>query len=152
MSISSYYKNRDRLFAMQKAEREVLLAHGIAARDIDALHDEDYKAWKADRVYSLHNKTSSEELGEEAVSMLWLRRTSHDRCGESTSGFLDCIGNEKLLAVLSALFPGDLALVEACWVDGIPQGEYAESIGKSQPAIARKLGRIRERFAGALKK
>ena len=152
MSISRYYRERDKLFAAQKEERAILLAYGVDAANIDAMHTTDYEAWKADRVHAIHNTTSSEELGEDALSILWLRRNHSTEPHELIGGFLDSIENENLLAVLKALKPDDLAMVEACLVNGITQEEYAVSIGKKQSAIARKLGRIKAKLAAAVNK
>ena len=150
MSISQYYKERDKLLADQREERATLLAHGVSAEDIGKMHEADYEAWKANRVYAIRNRTSAEELGEEALSILWLRRNQSDDPIETICGFLDSIGNEKLLAVLKRLKPDDLAMVEACLVNGMTQTEYAASIGKNQSTIARKLGRISEKIVIAL--
>ena len=152
MSISQYYKGRDKLLADQRKERATLLAHGISAEDIDKMHKADFEAWKANRVYAIRNRTSTEELGEEALSLLWLRRNQSDDPIEIIGVFLDSIGNEKLLAVLKALKPDDLAMVEACLVNGVTQDEYAVSIGKKQSSVARKLGRIKAKLAAAIKK
>ena len=150
MSISQYYKERDKLLADQREERATLLAHGVSAEDIDKMHETDYEAWKANRVYAIRNRTSAEELGEEALSLLWLRRNESNDPSKIIYGFLDSIENEKLFAVLKELKPDDLAMVEACLVNGVTQEEYAVIVGKSQSAIARKLGRIKKKLISAL--
>jgi hypothetical protein len=151
MSISRYYRERDKLLAAQKAERDILLSHGIEADEIDRLHQKDYEAWKADRVYANHNSTSAEEIGETALSFAWLRRNHAAEPDELFGGILDSIENGKLLAALQALDPNDLALVEACLINGITQDDYAASIGKSRSAVTRKLGRIKDKLAAAIK-
>jgi DNA-directed RNA polymerase specialized sigma24 family protein len=152
VSISRYYRERDKLLAAQKEERAILLAHGVKAEDIDKLHSADYDAWKANRVYANHNSISADEIGEEALTFAWLNRNRAAQPDELICGFLDSIGNEKLLAVLQALTPADLALVEACLVNGVTQEEYAAIVKKSRSAITRKLGRIKIKIAAAIKK
>lgn len=150
MSIASYYKERDKLFVKQKMERGVLLAYGIAAEDIDKLHHDDYETWKADRIYVNHNTTSSEEVGEEALSLVCLRRNPCNESYETIGSFLDSIENDKLLTALKALDQNELAMVEACLINGIKQKEYAVFVGKGQAAVSKKLTRIKVELKAAL--
>lgn len=150
MSIASYYKERNKLLTEQKVERTILIIHGISTEDIDKLHHDGYKAWKADRVYAMHNTTSSDELGEEALSMVYQRRNSYDEPYEAIGGFLDSVENDKLFAALKALNSDELELVEACLIEGMNQKEYAAIVGKGQAAISKKLNHIKIKLKAAI--
>ena len=151
MHIPQYYQERDKLFAEQRAERKILLAHGIPLDEIKKLHAEDYKRWKANRIYALRNKTSAEEIGELSLSLAWQRRNHSSDPFEETGSFLDTIGNQSVLTVLKALSAEDLAMVEACLVKGMKQKDYADLVGKSRTAITRKLLRIKGKIELAVK-
>jgi UDP-N-acetylmuramoylalanine-D-glutamate ligase len=151
MSISSYYKEKKQFLAEQKKERTILLIYGCESEEVKKMHSEDYEAWKADRIYKIHNSTSAEELGEESLSLAWLSRNQSNEFSEDVGSFLDSIRNEILLTALMAFDPEDLALIEACWINGVSQTEYAACIGKKRCAVSRKLGRIKKKLAILLK-
>jgi len=56
MSITDYYRSKRALIGRQMEEREFMLAAGICINSIQELLDEDCKAWKADKVYWIHNE------------------------------------------------------------------------------------------------
>lgn len=151
MSIASYYKEKEKLLAEQQAERKILLAHGVSSDEIDWLHDEDYKSWKANRIFILRNITATGQFSEEALLHIRSRRSLVDE-PYAASSFLDHISNKKLLDALRALKPCDRDLIKACLIDGATHEEYALRIKKSRPAITRKLMRIKKRLATALEK
>jgi hypothetical protein len=151
MGIAKYYKELGTLQDSQKKERALMLAHGVTDADIGKLHEIDFSMWKADRNYALHKSASTEEIGEDAMSLAWLRR-NHAGGPDGTGGFFDSIGNAGLLAALRGLAPGDLALIKACWVDGATHEEYAAQIGKSRSAVTQKLERLRRKFQAIMKK
>ncbi len=151
MSISKYYKGRDKLFSDQKAEREIMLAHGISAEKISELHEEDYKRWKANRVFEKHNNISTENLSEETLAIAWAQQNNQTNPYDCSGDFLDSIGDKNLLAILRELPPEDLIMVQRCWSDGVTHSEYAASIGKSRSAITRKLLRIQKKTIANIK-
>jgi DNA-binding CsgD family transcriptional regulator len=146
MNIQKYYQERNSLFAGLERERQQLLAAGISEADIFRAHIEDYKAWKADRVYVIHNSVSADELGEEALALLRERsgRTSSNE--PEIGGLLHNIEDPGLLAVLRSLSAADLKMVEACYVNGISQEEYADSIGRTQSYVSKHLRCFQNRF------
>lgn len=66
-----------------------------------------------------------------------LHRNPYDEPYEAIGSFLDAIENEQLFAALKALKDDDIELIEACWINGVSQKEYAAFVGKGQAAISK---------------
>ena len=150
MNISEYYRGKRALIARQKEERELMLAAGIDSGSIQELHDADYKAWKADRVYWSHNEDPFEEGGrfmyEESFSNGAIKRIDGEK-----EGFLSLIDNKKLNQALRKLKPDELALIEACLLNGVSQVDFARQIGCTPQCVNMRLTRIKERIKKYLK-
>jgi len=150
MSIASYYKSKNVLLTKQEQEREIMLAAGIDPFEIKQFHDEDYRAWKADRIYGNHNteplnihvKKTDNQSGIEV---------SIGRIDMQFGGFLGSIESKKLYHTLRGLKPDELALLEACVINGVTQKEYAAHIGRSCSSVNERLNRLLKYLKAILK-
>jgi len=150
-AIYQYYKILKALRAAQKAERLILEKYGIPASAIDELHEHDHIARRGNRVYVNHNSTSSEGLGEAVVDMIMYKRNQTTDMGEGVYDWRDSIENPALFAELMALSPDELALVVACWLEGVSQKEYAKRIKRSPSSVNERLKRIQAKMRRKLK-
>jgi len=141
MSISSYYKSKKALFKKQGQEREIMLATGIDPLEIKEFHDEDYRAWKADRIYGNHN-TEPLNIRVKKTDNQSDIEVSIGRIDMQSGGFLGSIESEKLYHALRGLKADDLALLEACVIKGVKQKEYAARIGRSCSSVNERLNRL----------
>jgi hypothetical protein len=150
MGISNYYKERNILFARLERERRQLLTAGVSEADIFKAHfvgkDSDYGVWKADRVFGIHNSVSASELSDDTLSIFRSRFEVTNSDEPRVGDWFDQIGNPKLLAALISLTAAEFAMVEACWVNGVPQKVYAKSIGRTQCYVSKRLSKLKDRF------
>jgi hypothetical protein len=150
MSISTYYKERNALMKRLEQERQTLLAAGVSEADIFDAHfgdkDSDYELWKADRIYALHNPVSASELSDDTLSLFRARYEGTSSGEPEVGNWFDQIENPKLVAALKTLTPDEFAMVEACWINGVSQEDYAKSIRRKQSSVSERLGRIKKKI------
>jgi len=140
MSVTGYESKKAFLKRLTE-ETESMLAAMIKPDEILEYYDEEYKVWKADRIYRIHNSEPLDIYMEKPGA-----KSGIENCiksiDEQLDGYLGSIENEKLYHALRGLKVDDLALVEACVIKGVPQKEYAARIGRSNSTVNERLKRI----------
>ena len=141
----SKYISKDELLKKFEEECEVLLAAGKELAEIQDLHKKDFDAWKADRIFFIHNRKPLEVLSEKPE-----RYPEIDECvinlDVKFEGFIGLIENDAVYQALKELTTEELALIEACVILEISQKEYADRIGRAYSSVSERLNRILNRL------
>ena len=148
-----YYASEKRKFDREWARLTKEYAEaGMSESAIAEMRAFDWKWFCSRRVYALHNQRLPEtECTDGDGSSALFRRYSNlsvqpDTATTGRYGWIDDIGDERLLERLHKLKKADIELLTLIWFDGYTQTDVARMWGYSKSAISSRMKRITERL------
>ena len=152
-------------YAAEKKKFETLWARlrreyraaGMSDAAIQKMHDFDWEVFKQERVYRLHtqdlgigifDEPSAEQEDKSALMKKFLESVSRwdDYTTASRYGWIEGIGDQRLVRVLKRLSISEKELLTKYCVEDKTQQENAAEMGLSQRAVGKQLQQLKKYF------
>ncbi len=153
----NYASERNKFDAAWEKTASFYAEQGMSQEAIDAMHDFDWDAFKAERIWALHTQEMGFQADDDDDTAMMdsplLKKffdrltTQYDTYGtHSRYWWLEEIESPKLVPGISKLTDEDKELLTLMIVEGYTQEECAVKLHSSQSAISRKFTRIIDIF------
>ena len=152
-------------YAAEKKKFETLWARlrreyraaGMSDAAIQKMHDFDWEVFKQERIYRLHtqdlgigifDEPSAEQEDKSALMKKFLESVSRwdDYTTASRYGWIEGIGDQRLVRVLKRLSISEKELLTKYCIEDKTQQEIAAEMGLSQRAVGKQLQQLKEYF------
>lgn len=157
-------------YAAEKKKFETLWARlrreyraaGMSDAAIQKMHDFDWEVFKQERIYRLHtqdlgigifDELSAEQEDKSALMKKFLESVSRwdDYTTASRYGWIEGIGDQRLVRVLKRLSLSEKELLTKYCIEDKTQQEIAAEMGLSQRAVGKQLQQLKN-FSGNFEK
>ena len=157
-------------YAAEKKKFETLWARlrreyraaGMSDAAIQKMHDFDWEVFKQERIYRLHtqdlgigifDEPSAEQEDKSALMKKFLESVSRwdDYTTASRYGWIEGIGDQRLVRVLKRLSISEKELLTKYCIEDKTQQEIAAEMGLSQRAVGKQLQQLKKYFQEILK-
>lgn len=152
-------------YAAEKKKFETLWARlrreyrtaGMSDAAIQKMHDFDWEVFKQERIYRLHtqdfgigifDEPSAEQEDKSALMKKFLESVSRwdDYTTASRYGWIEGIGDQRLVRVLKRLSISEKELLTKYCIEDKTQQEIAAEMGLSQRAVGKQLQQLKNFF------
>ena len=152
-------------YAAEKKKFETLWARlrreyraaGMSDAAIQKMHDFDWEVFKQERIYRLHtqdlgigifDEPSAEQEDKSALMKKFLESVSRwdDYTSASRYGWIEGIGDQRLVSVLKGLSISEKELLTKYCIEDKTQQEIAAEMGLSQRAVGKQLQQLKNFF------
>ena len=152
-------------YAAEKKKFETLWARlrreyraaGMSDAAIQKMHDFDWEVFKQERIYRLHtqdlgigifDEPSAEQEDKSALMKKFLESVSRwdDYTTASRYGWIEGIGDQRLVRVLKRLSISEKELLTKYCIEDKTQQEIAAEMGRSQRAVGKQLQQLKKFF------
>lgn len=152
-------------YAAEKKKFETLWARlrreyraaGMSDAAIQKMHDFDWEVFKQERIYRLHtqdlgigifDEPSAEQEDKSALMKKFLESVSRwdDYTTASRYGWIEGIGDQRLVRVLKRLSISEKELLTKYCIEDKAQQEIAAEMGLSQRAVGKQLQQLKKYF------
>lgn len=152
-------------YAAEKKKFETLWARlrreyraaGMSDAAIQKMHDFDWEVFKQERIYRLHtqdlgigifDEPSAEQEDKSALMKKFLESVScwDDYTTASRYGWIEGIGDQRLVRVLKRLSISEKELLTKYCIEDKTQQEIATEMGLSQRAVGKQLQQLKKFF------
>ena len=152
-------------YAAEKKKFETLWARlrreyraaGMSDAAIRKMHDFDWEVFKQERIYRLHtqdlgigifDEPSAEQEDKSALMKKFLESVSRwdDYTTASRYGWIEGIGDQRLVRVLKRLSISEKELLTKYCIEDKTQQEIASEMGLSQRAVGKQLQQLKNFF------
>lgn len=152
-------------YAAEKKKFETLWARlrreyratGMSDTAIQKMHDFDWEVFKQERIYRLHTQDlgigifdehSAEQEDKSALMKKFLESVSRwdDYTTASRYGWIERIGDQRLVRVLKRLSISEKELLTKYCIEDKTQQEIAAEMGLSQRAVGKQLQQLKNFF------
>ena len=152
-------------YAAEKKKFETLWARlrreyraaGMSDAAIQKMHDFDWEVFKQERIYRLHtqdlgigifDEPSAEQEDKSALMKKFLESVSRwdDYTTASRYGWIEGIGDQRLVRVLKRLSISEKELLTKYCIEDKTQQEIAAEMGLSQRAVGKQLQQLKKYF------
>ena len=152
-------------YAAEKKKFETLWARlrreyraaGMSDSAIQKMHDFDWEVFKQERIYRLHtqdlgigifDEPSTEQEDKSALMKKFLEAVSRwdDYTAASRHGWIEGIGDQRLVRVLKRLSISEKELLTKYCIEDKTQQEIAAEMGLSQRAVGKQLQQLKKFF------
>ena len=152
-------------YAAEKKKFETLCARlrreyraaGMSDTAIQKMHDFDWEVFKQERIYRLHtqdlgigifDEPSAEQEDKSALMKKFLESVSRwdDYTTASRYGWIEGIGDQRLVRVLKRLSISEKELLTKYCIEDKTQQEIAAEMGLSQRAVGKQLQQLKNFF------
>lgn len=152
-------------YAAEKKKFETLWARlrreyraaGMSDAAIQKMHDFDWEVFKQERIYRLHTQDlgigifdehSTEQEDKSALMKKFLESVSRwdDYTTASRYGWIEGIGDQRLVRVLKRLSISEKELLTKYCIEDKTQQEIAAEMGLSQRAVGKQLQQLKKFF------
>ena len=157
-------------YAAEKKKFETLWARlrreyraaGMSDAAIQKMHDFDWEVFKQERIYRLHtqdlgigifDEPSAEQEDKSALMKKFLESVSRwdDYTTASRYGWIEGIGDQRLVRVLKRLSISEKELLTKYCIEDKTQQEIASEMGLSQRSVGKQLQQLKN-FSGNFEK
>ena len=132
-------------------------AAGMSDAAIQKMHDFDWEVFKQERIYRLHtqdlgigifDELSAEQEDKSALMKKFLESVSRwdDYTTASRYGWIEGIGDQRLVRVLKRLSLSEKELLTKYCIEDKTQQEIAAEMGLSQRAVGKQLQQLKNFF------
>ena len=132
-------------------------AAGMSDAAIQRMHDFDWEVFKQERIYRLHtqdlgigifDEPSAEQEDKSALMKKFLKSVSRwdDYTTASRYGWIEEIGDQRLVRVLKRLSISEKELLTKYCIEDKTQQEIAAEMGLSQRAVGKQLQQLKKYF------
>ena len=152
-------------YAAEKKKFETLWARlrreyraaGMSDAAIQKMHDFDWEVFKQERIYRLHtqdlgigifDEPSAEQEDKSALMKKFLESVSRwdDYTTASRYGWIEGIGDQRLVRVLKRLSISEKELLTKYCIEDKTQQEIAAEMGLAQRAVGKQLQQLKKNF------
>ena len=152
-------------YAAEKKKFETLWARlrreyraaGMSDAAIQKMHDFDWEVFKQERIYRLHtqdfgigifDEPSAEQEDKSALMKKFLESVSRwdDYTTASRYGWIEGIGDQRLVRVLKRLSISEKELLTKYCIEDKTQQEIAAEMGLSQRSVGKQLQQLKKYF------
>lgn len=135
--------------------KEKYIESGMSEEAINEIYEFDLKVFNSSRTYAIHTQPSIDENIDvendpesAAIAHAYMKYISETEevLSSSRFGWIEEIGNPKILKLIKVLNTKDLELLTLYVFEGFSQAEISAKFGFSQRGISKRLQRIKNIF------